>query len=43
MKRGGSIDVTTNKNNTTLYVGVTQRLKARVHHNKTCPNLKALE
>src|SRR6218665_1906827 len=35
MRKGGAIYIMTNKNNTTLYVGVTSRLKARVYDHKT--------
>ncbi|MFH1003997.1 MAG: GIY-YIG nuclease family protein [Bacteroidota bacterium] len=34
MKRGGCIYIMTNKNNTTLYTGVTSDLKIRVYHHK---------
>jgi putative endonuclease len=39
MIRGGSIYILTNKNKTTLYVGVTSNLIARIqeHQNKTYP------
>ena len=36
MKKGGAIYIITNKNNTTLYVGVTSRLKERIWEHKTC-------
>lgn len=35
MVRGGSIYMMTNKNKTTLYVGVTSRLKERVYEHKS--------
>jgi len=34
MKRGGCVYIMTNKNNTTLYAGVTSDLKIRVHQHK---------
>ena len=34
MKRGGAIYIMTNKNNTTLYVGVTSDLKRRIYSHK---------
>ena len=34
MKRGGCIYIMTNKNDTTLYVGVTSNLKKRVYEHK---------
>ena len=34
MKRGGCIYIMTNKNNTTLYTGVTSDLKVRVYQHK---------
>lgn len=39
MKRGGCVYIMTNKNNTTLYTGVTSDLQRRVwqHKNKTNP------
>ncbi len=40
MERGGCIYIMTNKENTTLYIGVTSDLKLRVweHKNKVYPN-----
>ncbi|HRC32376.1 MAG TPA: GIY-YIG nuclease family protein [Bacteroidia bacterium] len=40
MERGGYIYIITNQNNTTLYVGVTSKLKQRIweHKNKVYPN-----
>jgi putative endonuclease len=40
MKRGGCIYIMTNKNNTTLYTGVTSDIKIRVyqHKNNLFPN-----
>ncbi len=40
MKRGGAIYIITNKNNTTLYTGVTSDLRKRIweHKNKIYPN-----
>ena len=35
MVRGGYIYILTNKNNTTLYVGVTSNLKERIYEHKT--------
>ena len=35
MERGGFTYITTNKNNTVLYVGVTSDLKDRIHQHKT--------
>ena len=35
MVRGGYIYIITNKNNTTLYVGVTSNLKKRIYEHKT--------
>ena len=35
MVRGGFIYILTNRNNTTLYVGVTSRLKERIYEHKT--------
>jgi putative endonuclease len=35
MKKGGATYIITNKNNTTLYVGVTSRLKERIWEHKT--------
>ncbi|MGB1019449.1 MAG: GIY-YIG nuclease family protein [Chitinophagales bacterium] len=35
MERGGYIYILTNKNNTTLYIGVTSNLHNRVHEHKT--------
>ena len=35
MVRGGYIYILTNKNNTTLYVGVTSQLKERIYEHKT--------
>ncbi|MDN3667865.1 GIY-YIG nuclease family protein [Echinicola jeungdonensis] len=34
MKKGGCIYIMTNKNNTTLYVGVTAKLESRVYQHK---------
>jgi len=35
MERGGYIYILTNKNNTTLYTGVTSNLKQRIYEHKT--------
>ena len=35
MERGGFTYITTNKNNTVLYIGVTSDLKDRIHQHKT--------
>ena len=35
MVRGGFIYILTNKNNTTLYIGVTSNLKERIYEHKT--------
>ncbi|UXP31951.1 GIY-YIG nuclease family protein [Reichenbachiella agarivorans] len=34
MKKGGCVYITANKNNTTLYVGVTSDLAGRIHDHK---------
>ena len=34
MKRGGAVYIMTNKTNTTLYVGVSSNLKARIYEHK---------
>jgi putative endonuclease len=41
MKRGGSTYIMANKNNTTLYVGVTANLKRRIHQHKSGINPKS--
>ncbi len=41
MKKGGYIYILTNKNKTTLYVGVTSDLKRRVYEHKTHLNKKS--
>jgi len=40
MERGGSIYITTNKNNTVLYTGVTSDIRSRIveHKSKIYPN-----
>ena len=40
MERGGAVYILTNKNKTTLYIGVTSNLKARIfeHKNSKYPN-----
>jgi putative endonuclease len=35
MKKGGSIYILTNKNNTVLYTGVSSELTSRIHSHKT--------
>ncbi|MFN0293097.1 GIY-YIG nuclease family protein [Pedobacter helvus] len=35
MQRGGCIYIMTNKNKTTLYIGVTSNLRSRIHQHKT--------
>ena len=35
MKKGGAIYIMTNKNNTTLYTGVTSELKRRIYEHKS--------
>ncbi len=41
MKRGGAVYILTNKNKTTLYVGVTSNLKKRIFEHKLHTNLKS--
>ena len=41
MERGGYIYILTNKNNTTLYVGVTAHLRDRIYEHKTVADPKS--
>ncbi|AWW32251.1 GIY-YIG nuclease family protein [Echinicola strongylocentroti] len=41
MKKGGCIYILTNKNNTTLYVGVTSNLIKRIHEHKFTESTKS--
>ena len=41
MERGGYIYIVTNKNNTTLYVGVTSHLRDRIYEHKTSADPKS--
>jgi putative endonuclease len=41
MKKGGAIYIMTNKNNTVLYVGVTQDLIARIFQHKSRTDVKS--
>ena len=41
MERGGYIYIVTNKNNTTVYVGVTSHLRDRIYEHKTSADPKS--
>ncbi|AGA78981.1 GIY-YIG nuclease family protein [Echinicola vietnamensis] len=41
MKKGGCVYILTNKNNTTLYVGVTSNLLKRIYEHKSAENTKS--